>query len=404
MSDQGVVVVGAGPVGMTAALALRAQELDVTVLEAGSYDRVRPGSRAIFIHRSTMELLEHVRPGLGREVNAHGLLWQTKRTFYRGRQLYAKTYLEADPHVLPAATSLPQTTMEQLLYPACLAAEVQFVWDSPVAGVETNAGGALVRLANGGSIDASYVIAADGARSDVRESLGIPLEGPRAENAFVIVDAAEDPADPMPLERVFHYEHPAVGGRNVLLVPFAGHWRIDLQCRPDDDPDDFSGTEGVKTWLPQVVDAKYAERVTWVSTYVFLQALARSFTDAERRVLLVGEAAHLFAPFGARGLNSGVPDAVVAAAAVRTAFDRRTTADAHAAIDHFAANRRAAAERNRSASNEALEHLSAASLSARAKRRVGALLATRVESVGRWLDSAPYGPRLGPPDSDGMQY
>jgi 3-(3-hydroxy-phenyl)propionate hydroxylase len=153
-----------------------------------------------------------------------------------------------------------------------------------------------------------------------------------------------------------------------------------------------------------VVDAKYAARVTWVSTYVFLQVLARTFTDAERRVLLVGEAAHLFAPFGARGLNSGVPDAVVAAAAIRAALDSGTTAEAHAAIDHFAAGRRAAAERNRAASSAALDHLSARSRAARAKRQIAARLATRVERAGRWLDAAPYGPRLGAPDADGMQY
>ena len=404
MNDAGVVVVGAGPVGLTAALALRAQELPVTVVEAGSQDRIRPGSRAIFIHRSALELLERIRAGLGWELNAHGLIWQTKRTFYRGRQIYAKTYPPADPNVLPAATSLPQVALEQLLYPACLAAGVSFVWDSPVTGVEASPAGVVVRVEGGTSIDASYVVGADGARSDVRGSLGIPLEGPRTENAFVIVDAAEDPADPLPVERVFHYEHPAVDGRNVLLVPFAGHWRIDLQCRPDDDPEAFSGTEGVKTWLPKVVDAKYAERVTWVSTYVFLQVLARSFTDVDRRVLLVGEAAHLFAPFGARGLNSGIPDAVVAAVAIGAALDASSTAEAHAAIDRFAASRRAAAERNRAASSAALEHLSASSPAARAKRRLGALLAPRVERVGRWLDSAPYGPRLDPPDADGMQY
>ena len=109
----------------------------------------------------------------------------------------------------------------------------------------------------------------------------------------------------------------------MLFVPFAGHWRIDLQCRPDDDAEAFGG-ERVKDWLPLVIDAKYAERVTWVSTYVFMQVLAREFVDPTRRVLLVGEAAHLFAPFGARGLNSGIPDAIVAARAIRAALDAST--------------------------------------------------------------------------------
>ena len=106
----------------------------------------------------------------------------------------------------------------------------------------------------------------------------------------------------------------------MLQVPFAGHWRVDLQCHAHDDPDAFSGPDGVRRWLPLVMPARYAERVTWVSTYVFRQAVADRFTDPARRVLLVGEAAHVFAPFGARGLNSGIPDAFIAARAVRAAL------------------------------------------------------------------------------------
>jgi 3-(3-hydroxy-phenyl)propionate hydroxylase len=256
----------------------------------------------------------------------------------------------------------------------------------------------------GGRLEADFAIGADGARSEVRTSLGIPLEGPRTENAFVIVDTAEDSAEPMPVERIFHYEHPAVGGRNVLLVPFAGHWRVDLQCYHDDDPDAFGGPDGVKSWLPLVIDASYVDRVTWVSTYVFLQVLAREFADPSGRVLLVGEAAHLFAPFGARGLNSGIPDAILAARAIRAAADARTDTEARAAVAHFAEARRAAAERNRAASTTALAHLAPGSAAKKLERRAAALAAPRVTSAARWLDSAPYGPRLDPPDADGMQY
>jgi 3-(3-hydroxy-phenyl)propionate hydroxylase len=152
------------------------------------------------------------------------------------------------------------------------------------------------------------------------------------------------------------------------------------------------------------MDASYAERVTWVSTYVFLQVLAREFADPSGRVLLVGEAAHLFAPFGARGLNSGIPDAIVAARAIRAAADAPTAAEARAAVAHFADSRRVAAERNRAASSTALAHLAPKGAAKKLERRAAALAAPRVTSAARWLDSAPYGPRLGPPDVDGMQY
>ena len=404
MTGGRTIVVGAGPVGLTAALALRSLGVPVTVVEAGAADRIRPGSRAIFIHGASMTLLEGLHPGLGHRLAEHGLIWLTKRTLYRGRELYAKTYPPPPANVIPAATSLPQLVTEQLLLAAAQEAGVEFVWEQPVAGVEARAHGVTVVTEAGERLDAAFAVGADGARSNVRSSLEIPLEGPRTENAFVIVDTAEDPDAPLPVERIFHYEHPAVDGRNVLFVPFAGHWRVDLQCRPDDDAEAFSGLDGVRSWLPGVMDAKYADRVTWVSTYVFLQVLAREFADPTGRVLLVGEAAHLFAPFGARGLNSGIPDAIVAARAIRAALDAPSAAEARAAVAHFAESRRTAAERNRAASSEALAHLAPASEAEWAKRRAAADAAPADEAAGRWLDSAPYGPRLGPPDDDGMQY
>ena len=107
----------------------------------------------------------------------------------------------------------------------------------------------------------------------------------------------------------------------------------------------------MKRWIAQVLPPKYADRVTWVSTYRFYQVVASAFTDEHRRIALVGEAAHLFAPFGARGLNSGIPDALVAARAIAEGTP--------AAIDHFASTRREAALYNRDASNLALRHMQA---------------------------------------------
>jgi 3-(3-hydroxy-phenyl)propionate hydroxylase len=402
--DKDIIVVGAGPVGLTAALAIRSFGRPATVLEAEPQDRVRPGSRAIFIHRASLLVLERIQPGLGRELNTHGLTWQTKRTFYRGREIFSRTYPPHHGNGLPAATSLPQVVTEQVLYQACLKAGVNFVWNTPVTTAAADAKGVSLTASSGESFRAEYVIASDGSRSAVRESSGLKLEGPHTTNAFVIVDTAEDPSNPLPVERVFHYEHPGTGGRNVLFVPFAGHWRVDLQCHPGDVPETFSGVDGVRKWLPSVMRADYADRVTWVSTYIFRQAVANSFTDPQRRILLTGEAAHVFAPFGARGLNSGIPDAFLAATAVDRALKSHSEHEAKDAVDHFAALRRTAALRNRAASNVALRHLTSPTPLLRLERRAAAAAASIIPSAGHWLDSAPYGPPLGPPDADGMQY
>ena len=65
------------------------------------------------------------------------------------------------------------------------------------------------------------MIGADGARSAVRKQIGTRMEGDRDDGWFVIVDVAEIPSRPLPIERSFHYRHPAVDGRHILLVPFA---------------------------------------------------------------------------------------------------------------------------------------------------------------------------------------
>jgi 3-(3-hydroxy-phenyl)propionate hydroxylase len=403
MVERDSVIVGAGPVGLAAALAVRATGRPVTVVEAGEADRVRPGSRAIFLHKVTLQVLERIRPGLGGELARHGLAWGTRRTMYRGREVYNRTYPPAPPGVLPAATNLPQVVTERVLLEAAIDAGVEFIWSAPVTGVTANRQGVLIDTERG-PITARYVIGADGARSAVRESAGLSLEGPRTSNAFVIVDTALDPANPLPLERIFHYEHPGVGFRNVLFVPFAGHWRVDLQCRKGDDPDAFSSAVGVRKWLAKVMPATYADRVTWVSTYVFRQAIANQFTDAGRRILLAGEAAHVFAPFGARGLNSGIADAFVAARAIDTALRADAVSDAERAIQAFAQSRRAAAERNRAASSAALTHLEAHSPVRRAIRRIAGRVSPSVPAIGRWMDQAPFGPPLGGADRDGMYY
>jgi len=404
MIERDSVIVGAGPVGLAAALAVRATGRPVTVVEAGEANRVRPGSRAIFLHKVTLEVLERMRGGLGAELARHGLAWRTRRTMYRGREVYHRTYPPAPPGVLPAATSLPQVVTERVLLEAAIDAGVEFIWSTPVTGVTAHGLGAVIDTEPGVAITARYVIGADGARSPVRESAGLRLEGPRTSNAFVIVDTAEDPGNALPLERIFHYEHPAAGFRNVLFVPFAGHWRVDLQCHPDDDADAFSSPAGVREWLVKVMPPVYADRVTWVSTYVFRQAIANGFTDASRRVLLAGEAAHVFAPFGARGLNSGIADAFVAAQAIDAALRADTATKAERAVQAFAHSRRAAAERNRAASSTALTHLQAHSPLRRAVRHVAGRLAPSMPAIGRWMDKTPYGPPLSGADQYGMFY
>src|SRR6266540_2388008 len=283
--------------------------------------------------------------------------------------------------------------------------EVDVVSAHPVLVVGAGPVGLAAALAlRARRLPAPYVIGADGARSAVRREIGVTMEGSRSRNSFVIVDVEECADDPLPLERRFYYGHPAVGRRNVLLVPFAGGWRVDLQCHHGDDPERFSDPEGVRRWLGQVMPARYPDRVRWVSTYQFLQVVASDLADPQRRVLLVGEAAHLFAPFGARGMNSGFVDASAAAAAIEVALGAADPRSAAAAVDEFASQRRVAAVHNRDAAGAALAHMQARDPLTRTRRRLAAELARVSRRAGAWLESAPYGPRGGPREQQSGRY
>ncbi|MGW4076235.1 FAD-dependent oxidoreductase [Streptomyces asiaticus] len=392
-----VLVVGAGPVGMTAALTLRAAGLPVLVLEAGARDRVRPGSRALFVHRRSLRLLERARPGLGARIAAYGTTWRTRRTLYRGREVFAQTFPRASGDdgaaALPAFTSLRQVDTERFLHEACAEAGVEFRFDAEVNEVRADGDGVTVTAKDGGSWTAHHVIAADGARSGVRGALGIPLEGTRSDGYHVVVDVADPPGGDLPVERVFHYEHPGTGGRTVLRVPFTGGFQIDLQCRADDPPESFATEKALRRWLPRLVGEDCAHRVLWVSRYHFLRKVAASFADPSGRVLLAGEAAHLFPPFGARGMNSGIADAVAAAEAVSAACSEPSRGPA--TVAGYASARRSAALYNSEAAGAALDHLRPRPWK-RATQRAAAALSPVVPRCGEWLERAPYGPRGGP--------
>jgi len=395
-----VVVAGAGPVGMTAALALDARGVPVRILEAEPEDRDRPGSRAIYVHGSTLRTLERNSPGLGTRLVDEGMVWPTRRTLWRGKEVFSRTYsTPGGSGDIPHFTSLPQVRTEQYMHEALEEAGVGISWESPVETVDTGPDGVRIETEGGDEYEASYVVGADGAGSVVRDEIGADFEGDQSENSFIIADVDEHPEDPHEQERVFHYDDPDVGGRNTMIVPFRGGWRVDIQCLDADDPDDLTEDDAIAEIAARTLGERYRDRVTWVSSYQFLQVIADTLVDDHRRALLAGEAGHLFAPFGARGMNSGIADADAAASAVAVALDAEHPDVARSEIEKYDHRRGQAAEWNRDAAGQALEHLQGDSIVTKSKKRLAAAAADYVERAGEWLDDAPYGPHGSPPVS-----
>jgi 2-polyprenyl-6-methoxyphenol hydroxylase-like FAD-dependent oxidoreductase len=297
-----VAVVGAGPIGLTAALELAALDVPTVVLEAKP--ALEPiGSRAIVLARHALAAFRR----LGcEEIPRKGTVLRRARTYLGETELFTVEFPPAGEGELPAFVNLQQTYTEQtLLRQAERAALIDVEFDSPVTGLRQDAGSVTLEV-DGREVSAAYVIAADGAHSTVRKLLGIEFPGKSFNDRFLIADVrAELPGFPRD-ERRFFFDPPSNRGRQILIHPQPdGEWRIDWQVAPETDVEAERASGVLDARIRALVGAAPYELV-WVTAYRFHQRLASRFRVG--RVFLAGDAAHLMAPFGARGMNSGVED------------------------------------------------------------------------------------------------
>ncbi|RJQ81595.1 FAD-dependent monooxygenase [Pseudonocardiaceae bacterium YIM PH 21723] len=347
-----VLIVGAGPVGLTAAIAARQAGLDVEVVEAAAPDRSRPGSRAIYYFPPTLRSWERLYPGLGRAIADAGTRVDRVSCHRSDRTLFdvrVSSWL--------SGAALPQHDVERLLRQALDELGVPIRWESPVWWTRSDPQGVELELRSGETLRAPYLIGADGARSVVRDSLGIALRGDRAATEFVMADVAAHPETALPRRGVrFWYDHP-VARRNIVQMGYGSGVRVAVQCTTAEDVERLSSPAGIRECVSTVLDPWHGEHVEWVARHRFQQVVAESYTDAHRRVLLAGEAAHLFAPWGGRGINSGLMDGSESAQAIAGALrepERRVEI-----IDRCAARRRTWGLHNRELSGRGLQQMRA---------------------------------------------
>ena len=305
-----VMIAGGGPVGLAVALGLARFGVASVVIEAD--ETVCAGSRAICLSRRSLEILD--RLGVLEAFVGKGLAWTGGRSFHRDTEvLHFLMPHDADQRLAPM-TNLEQYYIEQFLLDGIAKHPelVEIRWGTRIESVRAAGAGVEVELAAAGrryAAQADWLVACDGARSVVRDQLGLRMSGTSYEGRYVIADIEADLQ--LPTERLAWFDPPSNPGRTVLMHRQPDNlWRIDYQLRADEDPDEAVRPGNV---LP-VIDAQLKMmgfsgdwKPIWISMY---RASAVSLERYRHgRVLFAGDAAHLVPIFGVRGLNSGFEDA-----------------------------------------------------------------------------------------------
>ncbi|CAM3812843.1 FAD-dependent monooxygenase [Kibdelosporangium persicum] len=339
-----VVVVGNGPVGQTTALLLARWGVPAVVLDSRA-ERDAIGSRSICQQRDVLDIWRSV--GAGEQITAEGLTWRTARTFYQDTELFAVDLPSTG--TLPPFVNLSQSRTEEIL-DSWIARQplIDVRWDHHVTGLDQDADGVTVTCVNGQVLRASYVVLCAGARADaLRSALGVTFEGRSFDDQFLICDISAD-LPGWAHERRFYFDPPWNPGRQVLIHPCPGStFRIDWQV-----PADYSAeTDDLDGRIRQIIgDAEYS--VIWKSVYRFHSRVASRMRVG--RVLLAGDCAHLMAPFGARGLNSGVADAENAAWKIAFVLQGKSAGDL---LETYHVERHAAALENLAVTTETMNFL-----------------------------------------------
>ena len=304
-----VLIVGAGPIGMTAALVLARYGIRSVLIDRK--DTFNDGSRAICIARPSMHILERI--GAVAPFLEKALGWRFGRSYYRGEQIFRLEMPQPPGEKYLPMYNLQQQYIEKFLHDAVAASDlIDMRWQSELSSIEPQNNGVTVRIASPEGdyrLDADYVLAADGARSPVRSMLGLRLKGDNYEGRYVIADIRMD--HDFPTERRAFFGPSGNPGGTVLIHKQPENiWRVDYQLREGESEQEALREENIRVRVGAILaDIGHTKpwELEWWSVYSANTLCLDDYRHG--RVFFIGDAAHIVPIFGVRGLNNGLADA-----------------------------------------------------------------------------------------------
>lgn len=307
MAEDRVLIAGAGPVGLVAAAQLVRQRIPVTVLEAG--DELASESRASTFHPPTLDMLADLgaaAPLIREGLKAPKLQYRAKDGVIAQFDFGEISDQTAHPYrVQSEQFKLTRILLDRLRNDECF--EIRF--GARVLDVEQDQAGVQVRISTNDRNEVragSWLIGADGARSEVRRSLGIEFEGFTWPERFLVLSTPFDFDAVMGDLVSVNYVADPECWHFLLRIP--GMWRVMFPVGQDIDDETATSPEFGQAQLSRIVRGAQKFEVTHTTLYRVHQRVAKHFRLG--RAFLAGDAAHINNPLGGMGMNGGIHDAV----------------------------------------------------------------------------------------------